>query len=732
MKKQPKVSVVVPIYGVEKYLHQCVDSILAQTLKDIEIILVDDGSKDRCPEIVDEYAKKDPRIVAVHQPNGGYGKAVNHGIELARGEYIGIVEPDDWIDITMYQKLYEKITETESDVVKSLFFYFYGNLREDNLLAEKYDFFIPEYPFKIEDCPDFLYRHPSIWDCLYRKSFLEKNNIRIMEAPGAGWTDNLFQVQTLCLADKISFIDESLYYWRCFSIDLNEKLKDWTLPLRRIDEQFDWVEAQGITDDGVMACLYRRLFSYIRIATERCPLSDIINCSSFVNKLIENLNEEIVQHYKVSRANRKLYKRLCKRLFFCVCGLKYRKIRRKCRDFICMTVNKVKIRYLVDNKKNEVLTRFYSATSNALKYDCFQDYQISKRIRLKFSLQKLLAKIKHRPCYVHVDGNHNFLNILLNKPSWSEIIKYPLEDSVLLCWEIRPIQRYLRVLETAIKKDKTVLFVGDSFLRSINTFADKEALPCYQKGISFTFDDLTSYFDATRPSRMEMMLNDKNLILNKEQVKRSKQCIDYIVKNHLTKYNSQPIFTPDIGRKGVKKVLVVDQSYNDMSIIKGLGSEAIFDQMLKSAIAENPDADIIVKTHPDTIAGCRGYYTSLTQHGNIYTQTEPINPISLIQYCDKVYVCTTQFGFEALMCDKEVHVFGMPFYAGWGLTHDRQKCERRTNKRSLEELFYIAYIMYSYYVNPEIGKQCEIEEAMDYLLKLRTEYFDKYNIRFEN
>jgi capsular polysaccharide export protein len=89
---------------------------------------------------------------------------------------------------------------------------------------------------------------------------------------------------------------------------------------------------------------------------------------------------------------------------------------------------------------------------------------------------------------------------------------------------------------------------------------------------------------------------------------------------------------------------------------------------------------------------------------------------------DKVYVCSTQFGFEALMCGKEVHVFGMPFYAGWGLTKDRQTCERRTNIRSLEEIFYIAYIMYSYYVNPEKKCRCEIEEAMDYLLNLREEY----------
>lgn len=206
---------------------------------------------------------------------------------------------------------------------------------------------------------------------------------------------------------------------------------------------------------------------------------------------------------------------------------------------------------------------------------------------------------------------------------------------------------------------------------------------------------------------------------------RAKKCIEKIISTHLSKYNNQPIFEPQIGRKGVKKVLVVDQSYGDMSISRGWGSEEAFRLMLEQARNENPDADIIVKTHPDTISGTRGgYYTGLAQHDNIYPMTEPINPISLIKYCDKVYVCTTQFGFEALMCGKEVHVFGMPFYAGWGLTHDRQKCERRTNTRTLEEVFYIAYIMYSYYVNPDKKCRCEIEEAMDYLLKLRDEYFE--------
>lgn len=297
----------------------------------------------------------------------------------------------------------------------------------------------------------------------------------------------------------------------------------------------------------------------------------------------------------------------------------------------------------------------------------------------------------------------------------------PSNPNFFYCCGIRP-DANIHILEKALMYHQTLFYVEDCFLRSIFSVAYKNIEPKFQKSIGFTIDDITPYYDATLPSRLEQMLNDKNLVLTSEQIQRARKCIDKIIKNHLTKYNSQPIFTPNIGHQGVKKILVIDQSYGDMSIAKGWASEETFKAMLQAAIDENPDADIIVKTHPDTMADRGGYYTGIKAHGNIYTQTEPINPISLIKYCDKVYVCTTQFGFEALMCGKEVHVFGMPFYAGWGLTHDQQTCPRRTNKRSLEEIFYIAYILYSYYVNPETGKQCEIEEAMDYLLKLRSEY----------
>lgn len=312
------------------------------------------------------------------------------------------------------------------------------------------------------------------------------------------------------------------------------------------------------------------------------------------------------------------------------------------------------------------------------------------------------------------NGNLQYLNKIYDLPKYA------------IVWGSGAHEEAADIALYSMQHNIPLIRAEDGFLRSADTWCNKTVDRKYTDGISFTFTDSVHYFDATCESKMERLLNDKSLIISDEQKQRARKCIDKIVETHLTKYNHQPVFEPKIGRDGVKKILVVDQSYGDFSISRGLASDKTFENMLQAAINENPDADIIVKTHPDAIAKGtlrpKGYYTGLKASGNIYTMTEAINPISLIQYVDKVYVCTTQLGFEALMCGKEVHTFGMPFYAGWGVTCDRQVCNRRTNKRTLEEIFYIAYIIYSYYVNPKTKKQCEIEEAIEYLLELREEY----------
>ena len=281
-------------------------------------------------------------------------------------------------------------------------------------------------------------------------------------------------------------------------------------------------------------------------------------------------------------------------------------------------------------------------------------------------------------------------------------------------------------VDTAIaaKRDgATVVLCESGFLWAADTWANASAPARYRRGCSVVMDPLGFYFDATRPSLVERMLNDPSYEVSPDQRANAARLIRRIVSTKLTKYNHQPIFSPKIGRDGRRKVLVVDQSYGDMSIARGLANDQTFADMLEDAKRDNPDCDILVKTHPDTMTGTRkGYYDNVKEEGNVFRVTMPINPYSLLEVVDKVYVCSTQLGFEALMAGKEVHVYGMPFYAGWGLAVERQSCPRRTRRRTLEEAFHIFYCVYTHWVDVETGRPCPIDKAMDNLCALREEY----------
>lgn len=215
--KKPKVSIVVPIYNVERYLEECVNSLLSQTLKEIEIILIDDGSPDKCGEIIDRYAKQDSRVIAVHRKNGGYSKAVNYGIKLARGEYIGIIESDDWVEPTMYEKLYKRASR-EVDIVKCGF-WIYNSTEK----GAKRDVYYknpsgvdlrkgPIVDFTVQDWPKIVAFHASIWAAIYRADFIKK--IPLLDTTGASYQDFPFAIETLCRAKKIAIISEPLVHWR--------------------------------------------------------------------------------------------------------------------------------------------------------------------------------------------------------------------------------------------------------------------------------------------------------------------------------------------------------------------------------------------------------------------------------------------------------------------------------------------------------------------------------------
>ena len=225
MSNQPNVSVVVPIYNVEKYLRQCLDSIVNQTLKNIEVILVDDGSPDNCGKICDEYQARDSRIKVIHKKNGGLGSAYNAGIQAATGEYIGFVEPDDFIVPTMYEELYAYAKKLDADVVKCPYYEYWDKTDSTEEKIGLPAWFIntqhiPENKtFTIKEYPILACGHPAIWAALYKRTFLQEKQIKCLEAKGAGYIDNHFRLQVLCQANKIAWTHTPYNYYRMSNPD---------------------------------------------------------------------------------------------------------------------------------------------------------------------------------------------------------------------------------------------------------------------------------------------------------------------------------------------------------------------------------------------------------------------------------------------------------------------------------------------------------------------------------
>ena len=208
----------VPVYNVEKYLRECLDSILAQSLKDIEVIVIDDGSPDNCGKIIDEYAKRDPRIIPIHQPNRGYSASVNYGIATASGEYIGIIESDDWIEPDMYEKLYQNATLHHTDVTKGGFWKYNSTLPP----SQQNTYYVnpsnvdlrlaPSGPFTITEWPTLIAFHASIWSSIYKTSFIKK--IQFADTTGASYQDFPFMVEALCRAERITVVPQGFVHWR--------------------------------------------------------------------------------------------------------------------------------------------------------------------------------------------------------------------------------------------------------------------------------------------------------------------------------------------------------------------------------------------------------------------------------------------------------------------------------------------------------------------------------------
>lgn len=276
----PKISIIVPVYKVEKYIHKCIDSILNQTFEDFELILVDDGSPDKCGEICDEYAKKDNRVVVIHKENGGLSSARNAGIDISTGEYIGFIDSDDYIEVDMYELLYSLCEEHSCDIAScSSIIYFQDRIVVNG--GHKLEIHNKKEAMKTM-LNGKLYDE-VVWVKLFKKSVIGK--IRFPE--GRIYEDTSFTYKVIHNSQKIATIGEAKYNYI------------------KHDGSIMNTATKSINTDAIIA--YKEMYDFIKdrypelLSLVTLKLSN--SCLVILNNIIEsnNFSENKFKYYETAK-----------------------------------------------------------------------------------------------------------------------------------------------------------------------------------------------------------------------------------------------------------------------------------------------------------------------------------------------------------------------------------------------------------------------------------------------
>ncbi|WP_086226108.1 capsular polysaccharide biosynthesis protein [Campylobacter devanensis] len=273
-------------------------------------------------------------------------------------------------------------------------------------------------------------------------------------------------------------------------------------------------------------------------------------------------------------------------------------------------------------------------------------------------------------------------------------------------------------IDLSAKFDGEFRLLEDGFIRSVGLGVEGAKL------LSVVEDDFGIYYDATQPSQLEHILATSEF--STKIICEARWCIDFIISNHICKYNNAPdITTAQVQKYELQNnsnILIIAQTSGDASLEYGLANQFSTLDMINAAINENPNSNILLKIHPDVLSGKKKSDINIENlPSQIKIISENINPISLLKYITKVYTKSSGMGFEALMCGCKCICFGMPFYAGWGLSDDRVKApSRRNRKLSIEQLFAGAYMIYAKYIDPYSGAPTTLKRVLPQINTLKN------------
>ncbi|MFG5086308.1 capsular polysaccharide biosynthesis protein [Campylobacter lari] len=303
------------------------------------------------------------------------------------------------------------------------------------------------------------------------------------------------------------------------------------------------------------------------------------------------------------------------------------------------------------------------------------------------------------------ENTKNFYKITLYH-AYKNITK----EDVLVGWGRK--NSGLRAMSLAKKHHAKFILLEDGFLRSLNLGVENSP------SFSIVKDDVGIYYDVTTPSKLENILNAYEF--SPKELAWAKKATEFIKKEKLSKYNNNLCIPQELFDTNEERVLIITQVVNDASLKFGLADNFSTQDIINDAIKENPNAKVYIKIHPDVLSGKKqSDFDVQDLPSKCVVIKENYNPIELLSHFKKVYTKTSGMGFEALMLGCECVCYGVPFYAGWGLTQDKLECKRRIKKRSLEEVFYAAYILYSEYFNPYLNQKSDIFDTIFTLAKYK-------------
>ncbi len=647
---QPLVSVVLATYNGEKFITEQIDSILAQSYRNIELIICDDGSTDSTIELIKGYMERYEmvRLYRNSEPLGFVGN-FEKGISLSSAEYIALCDQDD---IWENDKLELSMSEMK---------------RQER---------------RTPGLPVMVHSDLSVIDekgHLLHASYFRFKRYRLKETRDIGH-----------IAGPCGVMGNTVLF--------NQALKEKILPFPACITFHDqWIalvnEVQGerVTINRPLV-RYRLHRTNISNSYEKTRVSLVAVIRAFLKNRITPpyldsgrlcMIEHILKEQPVSAEAGEVLKYF--RKYLLRQGGKW---------------DRLQSLWRYDLLKRDLLYR----VGFSINFLCYEDKEETKLYFFGFSHWKRHF-IKY---FFPSEARIIFCDTLENA-----IEKGLKNGSEIYIWGKKAFED----VESYAQSNAVKLFrVEDGFIRSVSLGSD------LTKAYSLVIDGRGIYFDPTTESDLEHILN--TYVFEPELIRRAKRIQKYLTKNKISKYNAdmEKDLTLPGHRKGQKVVFLPGQVEDDASIQYGANGMTNR-ELMEEARRQAPEAYIVYKPHPDVVAGNRkgkvGYEEAMKYCDLVI---ENIGLDSILAFSDEVHTMTSLVGFEALIRNKKVYTYGSPFYAGWGLTVDKQKIPRRKRLRTLDELVAAALILYPRYINPANNRPCEIEVLLEEIDKEKKRY----------